>query len=43
MTLYVNRPKEALKGKLLQAKGECSDLVHSDQMVLGTVRREAGP
>ncbi len=28
---------------LLQAKKDCSDPVHSDQMVLGTVRWEAGP
>ncbi len=29
-------------GKLHKAKGDCLDGVHSDQMVLGTVRREAG-
>jgi hypothetical protein len=27
----------------LKAKGECSDLVHSDQIVLVMVRQEAGP
>jgi hypothetical protein len=26
----------------MQAKGDCSDRVHSDQMVLGTATREAG-
>jgi hypothetical protein len=30
-------------GSLLQAKRDCSNQVHSDQMVLGTVRQEAGP
>jgi hypothetical protein len=28
---------------LQQAKGDCPDRVHSDQIVLGTVREEAGP
>ncbi len=28
---------------LLPAEGDCSDWVHSYQMVLGTVRQEAGP
>ncbi len=31
------------RGVLLQVKGDCPDPVHSDQMVLRTVRREAGP
>jgi hypothetical protein len=31
------------RGILQQAKGDSPDRVHSDQMVLGTVRREAGP
>jgi hypothetical protein len=31
------------RGILLKAKGNCSDEVHSDQMVLGTVRKEPGP
>ncbi len=35
--------KRHLKGILLQAKGDCSDRVYSDQMVLGTARREAEP
>jgi hypothetical protein len=31
------------RGILLQAKRDCSDGVHSDQMVLTTVGQEAGP
>jgi hypothetical protein len=38
--MFVNCPKETL---LLQAKEDCSYRVHSYKMVLGTVRREAGP
>jgi hypothetical protein len=34
--IYINRTKETL----LQAKGNCSDRVHSDQMVIRTVRRK---
>jgi hypothetical protein len=30
-------------GKFHLAKGDCSDQVHLDQMVLRTVRQEAGP
>jgi hypothetical protein len=30
-------------GKLHKAKEDCLNRVHSDQMVLGTVRWEAGP
>ncbi len=30
-------------GNFAASKGNCLDLVHSDQMVLRTVRREAGP
>ncbi len=35
--------KRHSRGILLQDKGDCSDQVHSDQMVLRTVRWEAGP
>jgi hypothetical protein len=38
--MYVNCPEEALKGNFT-TKGDCSDQVHSDQMVLRTVRQEA--
>jgi hypothetical protein len=38
----VNRPKKAHKGKTSKAKGDCPNRVHSDKMVLGTVRQEAG-
>jgi hypothetical protein len=31
------------RGISLQAKWDCSDQVHSDQMVLGAVRQETGP
>jgi hypothetical protein len=41
--INVNHPKKKLKRGLLQAKGFFSDRVHSDQMVLGIVRQEAGP
>ncbi len=34
--------KETLKRNLQKVKGDCPDRVHSDQMVLATVRREAG-
>jgi hypothetical protein len=34
--------KRHSKGILLQAKGDCSNQVHSDQMVLGKARQEAG-
>jgi hypothetical protein len=36
--IYVKRPKKALKGKLHKAKGDSQDRVHSDKMVLRTVR-----
>jgi hypothetical protein len=39
----VNHPKETLKGDLQKAKRDCPDHVHSDQMVLWTVRQESGP
>ncbi len=40
---YVNRPKKNLiGGKLHKAKGDCPEQVHSDQMVLRTVRQEDG-
>ncbi len=42
-TIYVNHPKRHSRGILQHAKGDCSDRVDSDQMVLGTVRQEAGP
>jgi hypothetical protein len=29
------------KGGLQQAKGDCPDCVHADQMVVGTVKQEA--
>ncbi len=35
--------KRHSRGILLQAKGDCSYQVQSDQMVFGTVRREAEP
>jgi hypothetical protein len=35
--------KRHSRGILLQAMGDCSERVHSDQMVLGTARREAEP
>jgi hypothetical protein len=35
--------KRHSRGILLQAKGNCSDRVHSDQMVLRTVKWQAGP
>jgi hypothetical protein len=41
--IYVNHPKKTLWGDLQQAKGDCLDRVHSDQMVLRTVRCGAGP
>ncbi len=31
------------KGENTQSQGDCLNRVHSDQMVLGTVRREAEP
>jgi hypothetical protein len=37
----MNLPKETLL--LQQAKGDCPDQVHSDQMVLGIVKQDAGP
>ncbi len=42
ITLYVSYPKEALKGNFTTSQGDCSDRVLSDQMVLRTVRWEAG-
>ncbi len=39
----MNHPKETLKGDLQKAKRDCPDHVHSDQMVLWTVRQESGP
>ncbi len=38
----MNRPKKAHNSKASKAKGNCLNLVHSDKMVLGTVRQEAG-
>jgi hypothetical protein len=35
--------KDTQGGFAPQAKGDSSDRVYSDQMVLGTVRRETGP
>jgi hypothetical protein len=31
------------RGILQQAKEDCPDRVHSDQIVLGTIKQEAGP
>ncbi len=42
-TIHVNLSKRLSRGILQQAKGDSSDRVHSDQMVLGTVRWDAGP
>jgi hypothetical protein len=39
----MNRPKKTLRRNLHQAKKNYADQVHSDQMVLGTVRWEDGP
>jgi hypothetical protein len=39
----MNRPTETLKGDFTAAKGDYLGQFHSDQMVLGTVRQEAGP
>jgi hypothetical protein len=39
----MTNPKKTLKGKTAQSQGDSPDQVHSDQMVLGTVRQEAGP
>jgi hypothetical protein len=41
--IYVKCPKRLSRGILQQAKGDCPDRVHSDHMVLGTVRQEAEP
>jgi hypothetical protein len=41
--IYVNRLRKTLKGKTVQSQGDCQNQVHSDQMVLETVRWEAGP
>ncbi len=38
-----NNKSQPSKGILLNSKGDCTDRVHSDQMDLRTVRREAGP
>jgi hypothetical protein len=35
--------KRISRGKLHKAKGDCLNQVYSDQMVLRTVRQEAGP
>ncbi len=34
--------KNSQEGKLHKAKKDCPDQVHTDQMVLGAVKREAG-
>jgi hypothetical protein len=39
----VNRPKKTLKGDFATGERGCLDRVHSDQMVLGAIRQEAGP
>jgi hypothetical protein len=41
--IYVNGPKRHSRGILLRAKGDFSDRVHSDQMVLMMARWEGGP
>jgi hypothetical protein len=41
--ISIDRPKKKLKGEnCMKAKGDCPDQIHSDQMTLTTVRREAG-
>jgi hypothetical protein len=43
-TVNLNHPKKSSeKEKLHKAKKDCLNHVHTDQMVLRTVRREAGP
>jgi hypothetical protein len=38
-TISIDCPKKKLKGdNCMKTKGDCPDRVHSDQMVLGTVR-----
>jgi hypothetical protein len=41
--IYMNRPKNALKGIFTASQLDYPDRVHSDQMVVGAVRLEAGP
>jgi hypothetical protein len=41
--INVNNPKKTLKGKTALSQEGLSRSVHSDQMVFGTVRWEAGP
>ncbi len=41
--VYWNCPKNNPKGKIAQSQGDCLKRVHSHQMVLATVRREARP
>ncbi len=38
----MNCPKEAVKEDFTASQGELSDQVNSEQIVLGTFRREAG-
>ncbi len=42
-TIHVNHPKKTLKGVFATSQEELSRLSPPAQMVLGTVRREAGP
>jgi hypothetical protein len=39
-TISMDGPEKKLEGEnCMKAKGDCPGLVHSDQMVLGTIRR----
>ncbi len=42
-TIYMNRPKKTLKGEFAKSQVDCPDGVRSDQIVIETVREEAGP
>jgi hypothetical protein len=43
ITININRPKRRIGGIFTARQGDRSDQVHSDQMVLKTVRWEADP
>ncbi len=42
-TMYVNCPKRLSREILQKTKRDCPNRANSDQIVLGMVRREAGP
>jgi hypothetical protein len=42
-TIYINHPKKTFMEGFAKVEEYCPNRVHSDQMVLGTVRWEAGP